>query len=470
VDARELVAAGIARQAALIHSREVSPAELVQACLDRIEALDPGLGAFRTVYAERALHDAGEAERALGEDDAGERPLLGVPVAIKDDTDVAGDVTSIGTRAHGGPADRDADVVARLRSAGAIPIGKTRVPELIIWPFTETATFGVTRNPWSPEHSPGGSSGGSAAAVAAGLVGGALGSDGAGSIRIPASCCGLFGLKPERDRICIAPHGDRSGGWHGLGCYGPLTSRVADAALFLDATADGGEPRRYARAAAAPPGRLRIALSTKLPPGLPALAGRLHPDVRGAVEETAALLRGLGHEVAEHDPDYGAVMSNLSVRFLRGIADDAARMPHPERLERRTRRLARLGRMIHPAVLARERAAEGRHRERIGALFRDHDLLLTPVLTTPPKEVGRWEGRGAVPTLVGVSGFAGYTPPWNATGQPAASVPAGVSSEGLPIGVQLVGRPGGEETLLSLSAQLETARPWAERLPALADA
>jgi amidase len=466
MDARELVSAGIARQAALVRDREVSPRELVQACLDRIEEVDPGLRAFRTVYGERALVDAYEAERGLRKDAHDGRPLLGVPVAIKDDTDVAGDVTTFGTRAHGGPASRDAAVVARLRSAGAIPIGKTHVPELIIWPFTESSTFGVTRNPWNPDRSTGGSSGGSAAAVAGGLVGGALGSDGAGSIRIPASCCGLFGLKPQRDRVSIAPHADHSGGWYGLGVYGPLVRSVADAALFLDATAEDSPAGTFSEAASKPPPTLRVAFSTKLPQGAPALLGRLHPEVRLATERVAETLRGLGHRVVERDPDYGPVMTHLMVRFLRGIADHSATMPSPERLERRTRATVRLGRAIHPAALAREQSAERRHAARIAQLFEAHDVLLTPVLTTPPEKVGRWEGRGALTTLLGSAAYAGYTPPWNATGQPAASVPAGVSSTGLPIGVQLVGRPNDEGTLLALSAQLEAERPWSQRLPA----
>ena len=464
MDARELVAAGIARQAALISRREVSPRELVQACLDRIDAIDPGLRAFRTVYGEQALAEAGAAERALADGGAEARPLLGIPVAIKDDTDVAGDVTAYGTRAHGGPAARDAEVVARFRAAGAIPIGKTNVPELIIWPFTESSTFGVTRNPWNGERSPGGSSGGSAAAVAGGLVGGALGSDGAGSIRIPASCCGIFGLKPGPGLIPLQPHEDHAGGWHGLGVYGPLAPTVADAGLFLDTTAGGGGA--FARAAASRPARLRIAVSTKLPPGMPAMLGRLHPEVRAATEATADALRSLGHRVAERDPDYGTVMNNLSVRFLRGIADTAASLPRPDLLERRTRATVRIGRAIHPAVLARERSAERRYAARLDRIFDDHDALLTPVLTTPPAEVGRWEGRGALAMLAGISAYAAYPPPWSATGQPAASVPAGLSSEGLPIGVQLVGRPGAEATLLSLSAELEAERSWSQRLPA----
>src|SRR4051795_446567 len=203
MDATELAFSGAAQQARLIASGEVSAREVVEGALRRIERLDPQLNAFRVVLAERALAEAQQAEARRKSGD--ERPLLGVPVEIKDDTDVAGEVTGFGVDQLNPPAERDAEVVRRLRAAGAIVIGKTHVPELTAQPFTETLAFGTTRNPWSLEHTPGGSSGGAAAAVAAGLVGAALGSDGAGSIRIPAACCGIFGLKPARGRVSNAP-------------------------------------------------------------------------------------------------------------------------------------------------------------------------------------------------------------------------------------------------------------------------
>ncbi|HSD80651.1 MAG TPA: amidase family protein, partial [Solirubrobacteraceae bacterium] len=203
MDATELAFAGAARQARLVAGGEVSARELAEAVLGRIERLDGELNAFRVVFAERALMEAdlADARRRAGE----ERPLLGVPVAIKDDADLAGEITGFGTAAHGAPPRRDSDVVAHLRSAGAVVVGKTNVPELTIWPFTETLTYGATRNPWALDRTPGGSSGGSAAAVAAGFCGVALGSDGAGSIRIPAAFCGVFGVKPDRDRISMGP-------------------------------------------------------------------------------------------------------------------------------------------------------------------------------------------------------------------------------------------------------------------------
>src|SRR3954454_2563456 len=253
MDDTELAFAGAARQARLISDGEVSARELVDAVLARIERLDPVLNAYRSVYTERARAEADRVDAgragAGGADAPGARPLLGVPVAIKDDADVAGDITAFGTAAYGPPRRRDSDVVARLRAAGAIVIGKTNVPELTQWPFTESLTFGATRNPWALDRTPGGSSGGSGAAVAAGLCGVALGSDGAGSIRIPAAFCGLFGLKPDRARISLGP--DKTEAWHGLSVFGPLARHVADAALFLDVTADGAPDGGGYRAAAA---------------------------------------------------------------------------------------------------------------------------------------------------------------------------------------------------------------------------
>jgi amidase len=467
MDATDLAYAGIARQAELIAAGELSSRELVELCLERIARLDGQLNAFRVVFAERALLEADQADARRGA--GGGRALLGVPIAVKDDIDVAGEVTAYGTNASDGPAPADAEVVRRLREAGALIIGKTNVPELTQWPFTETATFGATRNPWDLQRAPGGSSGGSAAAVAAGLVGAALGSDGAGSIRIPAAWCGLFGLKPQRGRVSMAP---RPRAWHGLSVNGVLTRSVADTALFHDVASgaidvDVDRPPApsvpFSQAAASVPGALRIAYSTRFPPGVIA---RLDRDAERALGETVELLRSLGHDVEERDPDYGAAaMGAVTVRYLRGIHDDAGAIAHPERLERRTRGMARLGGLIPPALLERALAGEEQFSRRLGGVLEDHDLLLTPATASPPPRIGQLEGRGALWTLNAVAGMVPYNGVWNVTGQPAASVPAGFGADGLPRAVQIVARPNDEQTLLSLAAQIEAKRPWAQQRP-----
>jgi len=470
VDAVELAFCGIARQAELIAHGEVSARELLGVYLERIERLDPTLNAIRVVYAERARLEADQADARRGAGDR--RALLGVPFLIKDNIDVAGDLTLSGTRARDAPARQDAEIVRRLRAAGAVIIGKTLTPELCIWSFTESVTNGLTRNPWALEHTPGGSSGGGAAAVAAGLAGAALASDGAGSIRIPSAWCGLFGLKPQRGRVPIAPE---IGHWNDLTTLGVLTRSVADTALFHDAVAGGaqdpGAPdppsRSFASAASSDPPRMRIAVAANPPPGPPA---PLHEDNRAALDETVELLRSLGHEVNEVRIDYGRPPAtlNLAARFLAGIHADGATFEHPERLERRTRAVMRMGGLISPATLARIRAGEAELRERLGVPLRDHDLLLTPTTAVPPPPLAEYAGRGALRTLSGVGREVPYCPTWNVTGQPAASVPAGLDDHGLPRAVQLVARAGEETTLMSLAAQIERARPWAQLRPELA--
>ena len=457
MDPADLAFAGIARQAELIAAGEISPRELVQTYLERIERLDPQLNAFRVVFAEQALAQAGDEEGRAGADDR--RPLRGVPIAIKDDADVAGEVTARGSNAYGAPAEQDAEMVRRLREAGAIVIGKTNVPELEAFPFTESETWGVTRNPWNLERVPGGSSGGSAAAVAAGMVGAALGSDGLGSIRIPAGWCGIFGIKPQRSRVSIAPKQDA---WHGLSVWGPLARSVRDAAVFLDVAASVPSTPSLVEAAANPSGGLRIAVSYKSPPGVIA---KLFDEQRAAVAETAELLRALGHTVEEKEISYGNVAPAMIARYLRGIHDDAKGMAYPERLEKRTKGMARLGGMVPAAYVARTRAKEGKVAERLNRLLSDHDVILTPGAARPAPRAGRYEGKGAVTTLNGVASWVPHFGPWNFTGQPAVSVPAGFTADGLPRGVQLVGRPHDEATLVSLAAQIEAERPWADRRP-----
>jgi amidase len=490
MDATDLAYAGIAKQAELIAAGEISSRELVELYLERIARLNPKLNAFRVVFDERARMEADQADarRRAGSPPA-ERPLLGVPIAVKDEFDVAGEVSTFGTNAYGEPAREDSEIVRRARAAGAVVIGKTHMPELGAFPWTESPTWGVTRNPWRLEHSPGGSSGGSAAAVAAGLVGAALAGDGGGSIRFPSAYCGLFGLKTQRGRVPLAPHVDA---WHGLVVNGVLARSVRDTALFYDAIADGpadpgapevppssfmaalgrsangapgGEPGGSANANGGSHARaLRIAVSSKLPPSP---LTKLHPENRGALEETVALLRRLGHEVNEREVDHGplAPAPEFTAVYLRSIHEEAATFAHPERLERRIRALARLGGMLPPGVVDWALGRQAAYTARLNEPLVDHDVLLTPVTPAPAPRIGAREGRGWLRTTIEASATVPYAACWNFTGQPACSVPAGFAADGLPRAVQLVGRPNDEAMLVALAAQIESERPWTQARP-----
>jgi amidase len=494
VDASDLAYAGLARQAELIAKGEVSSRELVDVCLERIERLNPKLNAFRVVFDERVRMEADQADARRGAGD-GERPLLGVPIAVKDEFDVAGEVTTFGTNAYGEPAREDSEIVRRARAAGAIVIGKTHMPELGAVPWTESPTWGVTRNPWDLQRSPGGSSGGSAAAVAAGLVGAALAGDGGGSIRFPSAYCGLFGLKTQRGRVPLAPHLDA---WHGLVVNGVVARSVRDNALFYDAIAAGpadpGAPTlppsallaaleqagasagvgQGAAAAGGPGGGsangsggrpLRIAVSSKLPPSP---LTKLHPENRAALDETVALLRSLGHEVNECEIDHGPLAPSIEFTtiYLRSLHEEAATFAHPERLERRIRSLARLGGMLPPGALDWALGRLPAYAERLNQPLADHDVLLTPVTPAPAPEIGACEGHGWLWTTAIAAATVSHAACWNVTGQPACSVPAGFAADGLPRAVQIIGRPNDEATLVALAAQIEAGRPWAHERPA----
>ncbi|AGZ50002.1 amidase [Mycobacterium kansasii] len=459
MDPNDLAFVGAAEQAQMLADGEITAPVLLEVYLERIERLDSQLRAYRVVRYDGAREEAEVAQQRL---DAGERlPLLGVPIAVKDDVDLAGEVTTYGGGGHGPAVTADAELVRRLRAAGAVVIGKTNVPELMMMPYTESLTFGATRNPWNPSRTPGGSSGGSAAAVAAGLAPVAFGSDGGGSIRIPSTWCGVFGLKPQRDRISLEPHDDA---WYGLSVNGPITRTVRDAALLLDVTtAVPGPEGEFVGAAAREPGRLRIALSTKVPTPLPVRVGKAQ---LAAVDQAGALLHDLGHDVIIRDPDYPAALyANFFPRYLRGISDDADAQAHPERLEARTRNIARMGSFFSDRRMAALRAAEAALSSRIQSIFDDVDVVVTPGTAAGPPRIGAYQRRGAVSTLLLVAQRVPYQQVWNLTGQPAAVVPWDFDDDGMPMSVQLVGRPYDEATLLSLSAQIEAARPWAHRRP-----
>jgi amidase len=461
----DLAFAGPAALAAQVRAGEVSPRELVELYLRRIEEINPRLNAFRTLMADAALE---EAEKRTGHDG----PLAGVPIAIKDDVAVAGQVATRGSRSFGPPAVADAEIVRRLRAAGAIPIGITTTPELFIFPWTATEANGVTRNPWNTDRTTAGSSGGSAAAVAAGLVAAATASDGGGSIRIPAAANGLVGMKPSRGRVSSAPSPP---GWLGLSVLGSLTRTVADSALMLDVMHGVGpedpDPAppfagRYVDAAATEPGRLRIAVSRKPPTGMIAPVA---PDQRGAWERTADVLSELGHDVEDRDPDYGLVQLDFLQMWLRGVYEEAATVPDPSLLEPSTRQMAAAGRRLVPprrrrALLERRAAVTAR----ILKLWDDFDVLLTPGTATTAIAAEGGFGRSA-PVAINIAGrFTPFTATFNLTGQPAITIPAGLSIDGLPLSVQLVGRPGAEDVLYSLAGQIEQAVPWAQRRPTLA--
>jgi amidase len=458
--------AGAARIAELVRAKEVSPTELLELYLRRIELIDPKLNAFRVVLDEGARADAKGAEERLA---AGEEaPLLGVPVAIKDNIDYAGEITAHGTAAYGEPAREDSLVVRRLREAGAVIVGKTNLPELAIYGFTESPTWGDTRNPWDPSRTCGGSSGGSGVAVAAGMSAIAHATDGAGSIRYPAAYCGLFGLKPQRNRVSLSPDREH---WHTLSVSGCVSRTVMDTALYLDAVSgpekgdfDAPPPLRrpLSEAARSSPGKLRIACTTKTILPIPKA-----PEVIAAYEETVELLRSLGHEVTEAAPNYGRMVTDFYPLYFRGIRDEAVTLRHPERLSDQTKGFVRLGRLISDRRLTKIKDRMPAAAARIQSLFRDHDLLLTPATAQMPVEIGHWRGKSALRTINGMSNVYPYAATWNYTGQPAAAIPAGFTRDGLPRSVMLVARPNDEDTLISLAAQLEAERPWAERRPSV---
>jgi amidase len=461
----DLAFAGPAALAAQVRSGDVSPRELVELYLRRIDEINPRLNAFRTVLAEAAL---AEADERLGHDG----PLAGVPIAIKDDVAVAGQIATRGSRTFGPPAPADSEVVRRLRAAGAVPIGITTTPELVIFPWTATEANGITRNPWNADRTTGGSSGGSAAAVAAGLAAAATASDGGGSIRIPAGANGLVGMKSSRGRVSSAPERP---GWLGLSVLGALARTVSDSALMLDVLHGVGpdEPDpappftgSYVEAATTPPGRLRIAVSRKPPTGIIAPVAA---DQRGAWERTAALLTDLGHDVEDRDPDYGLVQLEFLQMWLRGVYEEAEKAPDQSLLEPYSRQMAAAGRFLVPPR-RRRRLLEHRAATtaRILKLWDDYDVLLTPGTATTAIAAEGGFGRSA-PVAINIAGrFTPFTAVFNLTGQPAVTIPAGLSVDGLPLSVQLVGRPGAEDMLYSLAGQIEQAAPWAQRRPVLA--
>lgn len=453
----DLRSAGVVETVRLTTEGDLTPRIVVDEALERIATLDPALNAFSVVLADEARDEAGALAQRAGTPG----PLHGVPIAIKEELDVAGAVTTFGGNGNSTPVAADSTLVARLREAGAVIVGKTTMPEFGAWPYTEGAARGITRNPWDTTRTPGGSSGGTAAAVASGMVPVAIGGDGGGSIRIPSAMCGLFGLKPQRGRVTSAPHAHL---WWALGTTGPLARSVRDAAVVYDVirgTTDvdrfhAGPVGSFEQAALTEPGRLRIGWSTK-----PVTLGvKPDPVHVAAVEETARLLSSLGHDVHEIDPKYPDPTAAFVPQFFAGIRDEAQMVEHYDRLERRTRETYRLGSWVTPRVTEWAIRTGEKVSAKANRVFDSVDVLLTPSIAHRPPRVGILDGRGsAAASMLSMPAIA-YAALWNVAGNPAASVPCGLADDGLPVGVQLVGPTDGEELLLSLSAQLEEARPW----------
>jgi amidase len=461
--------------AGMVRSGELSARELVEVSLGRIEELNPELNAFVDVDAERALAAADE----IGPGD--ERPFAGVPIAIKNNRAVAGlRLTNGCALMKEYVADHDHNVTRRLRGAGFVIVGTTTLPEYGILPTSEAKIFGPTRNPWDLERTPGGSSGGAAAAVAAGMVPVAHGNDGGGSIRIPAACCGLVGLKPARGRISLAPVlGDSP-----IECDGVLTRTVADTAAILDVLA-GYEPgdatwapppaEPFAVSAGRRPSRLRIAVTT-LPPVPEAV---LDPLAAQAVEDAAGLLRSLGHEVEEVDPPwqvagaeqlFGVVFSIYISLAVYASGMTAGREPQAEDLEPLSWAIYSMVKNLNATQglgLAVQLQAYTRS---LGEFLAPYDALLTPSLAERPLPLGTLDTAVADPmsTFSRSALFTPYTPIFNASGHPGISVPLYQGEDGLPLAVQLVGGPAGEAGLLGLATQLEEALPWSDRRAGIA--
>ncbi|MBB5918532.1 amidase [Nocardia transvalensis] len=457
---------GLADTAAALAAGTIGSVAATTAALDRIEASGPTLNAFRVVRREAALAEAADRDRRLA---AGERlPLLGVPIAIKDDTDIAGEPTAFGCGGDFPPKTEDGEPVRRLRAAGAVIVGKTNTCEIGQWPFTDAESFGYTRNPWDARHTPGGSSGGSAAAVAAGLVPAALGSDGAGSVRIPASWTNLVGIKPQRGRISTWPLAES---FNGLTVNGPLARTVADAALLLDIAAGPHPGDRHtppaltvSDAVGRDPGRLKIALSLSIP--FTATRTSLDPEVAARVHATADALRALGHEVTVADLHYGLLIgATFLPRSMTGIRAALAKLPGAQ-VDSRTRFNAAVGLALGGPALAAARTAEPVLHRRIGRFFDEYDVVLAPTTATPPPPVDAMDGLGVSATDALITAACPYTWPWNVLGWPSVNVPAGFTDSGLPVGAQLMGPANSEPLLVSVAAQLESELRWDRHRPA----
>jgi len=458
-------------QAELVRKKQVTPLELVEAAIARIERLDPQVGSVVTRTFEQARQRAAEP--------IGAGPFAGVPFLVKDLEPLKGVRLTYGSKFFkGNISPGTSEVIQRMERAGLIVVGKSNTPEFGLVPTTEPRAYGATKNPWDLTRSPGGSSGGSAAAVAAGLVPLASASDGGGSIRIPSSCCGLFGLKINRGRN---PEGT-SVKEDGLSVVHCVSRSVRDSATLLDATR-GPTPgerylapppaRSYVEELKAAPGKLRIAFRTTDFGG-----NKVHPDCVAAVESTAKLCAELGHTVEEAEPKFDSqafadaflvLWATVAGRVLKGVKKFLGNRIPPDSFEPWTLKLAEIDSKNNPSdvALAWSGPLQAANNAMVQFLTK-YDVMLTPVLAQPPVKTGELDQTKPADDIIAwLQGYCPFTPLANATGQPAMSVPLFWNAEGLPIGSHFMGRHGDEATLLRLAAQLEQARPWSQRWPTL---
>lgn len=457
-------------QAQLIRRREISPLELTQLYLDRIQQLDSSLGSFFTVTADRALADARAKTEQLTRADAELPPFFGVPISIKDLNAVAGVRCTFGSKVMlDNITNHDDAVTARIKGAGFVILGKTATPEMGSLPYTEPEAFPPTRNPWNLDFTAGGSSGGAAASVAAGLSAVAQGSDGGGSIRGPAFCCGLVGIKPARGRVSYAPIGDALGG---ASANGSLGRTVADAAALLDMMSGyvTGDPYwlpdpdpafvQVAQRAAREGGRsLRIAFSTDILP-----VGAADPICQQAVLDTAHHLEALGHQLTPDCPDCTELVEPFQLVWRTSISAFGLPPAAMQPLNRWLYEHADSSGAYQRALWAMQGFAR-----RTVAFFDPYDALLLPVYLHPAIRVGEWANLSPAETLEKIIHWIAPCPLANAAGLPAIAIPTGFSPQGLPIGVQIIGRPADEATIIALAAQLEARNPWSQRRPVFAE-
>jgi amidase len=455
-------------QAQLIRTKQLSPLELTQLYLDRIETLDPKLGSYFTVTSELALADAqAKTEQLATTDPDTLPPFFGIPISIKDLTAVADMPCSYGVAAlRDKLPSHDRAVVTRIKQGGFVLLGKTATSQLGSLPFTEPAGFPPTRNPWNLDYSPGGSSGGASAALSAGLCAIAQASDGGGSLRGPAACCGLVGIKPARGRVSLAPLGDCV---NGLLTHGAITRTVADAAAMLDLISGyvpgdpywlpDPEPSFLAHATAKTVKPLRIAFATKIDP-----IGEAAPSGQQAVLDTVQHLEEMGHAIEQISLDLTDLLQPLTAIWVSGVSFSG--MPK-EILQPINQWFLERGQQVTSGQYLQAVAQMQMFSRRIVASLEQYDALVLPVFMSPTIRVGEWANLSPEEILHKSFEWVAPCPLFNATGQPAIVIPAGFSA-GLPVGVQLVGRPAGEAPLFTLAAQLEAAHPWIQYRPPIA--